>query len=138
MCERGFLSEFLAARARVTMRAWPVARSIFDAPFDARFSCQTLSGPLPQSGSPAREARGAAAAAPQGCFQRENGPQRQATLLSLCGRNKQADNKLDKRLLSLHNSVARAAGRYTARRPSEFRAARAQIYIILVGCALFT
>ena len=35
--------------------------------------CQTLSGPLPQSGSPAREARGAAAAAP-----RENGPQRQA------------------------------------------------------------
>ena len=26
--------------------------------------CQTLSGPLPQSGSPAREARGAAAAAP--------------------------------------------------------------------------
>ena len=37
--------------------------------------CQTLSGPLPQSGSPAREARGAAAAAP-----RENGPQRQASL----------------------------------------------------------
>ena len=32
----------------------------------ARFGCQTLSGPLPQSGSPAREARGAAAAAPQG------------------------------------------------------------------------
>ena len=29
-------------------------------------TCQTLSGPLPQSGSPAREARGAAAAAPQG------------------------------------------------------------------------
>ena len=48
----------------------------------ARGACQTLSGPLPQSGSPAREARGAAAAAPQGafhCFQRENGPQRQAT-----------------------------------------------------------
>ena len=37
-------------------------------------ACQTLSGPLPQSGSPAREARGAAAAAP-----RENGPQRQAS-----------------------------------------------------------
>ena len=36
--------------------------------------CQTLSGPLPRSGSPARVARGAAAAAP-----RENGPQRQAT-----------------------------------------------------------
>ena len=30
------------------------------------YYCQTLSGPLPQSGSPAREARGAAAAAPQG------------------------------------------------------------------------
>ena len=28
-------------------------------------ACQTLSGPLPQSGSPAREARGAAAAAPR-------------------------------------------------------------------------
>ena len=28
--------------------------------------CQTLSGPLPQSGSPAREARGAAAAATSG------------------------------------------------------------------------
>ena len=40
----------------------------------ASLPCQTLSGPLPQSGSPAREARGAAAAAPQ----REIGPQRQA------------------------------------------------------------
>ena len=29
-------------------------------------SCQTLSGPLPRSGSPAREARGATTAAPQG------------------------------------------------------------------------
>ena len=33
---------------------------------------QTLSGPLPQSGSPAREARGAAAAAPQGRQQPPN------------------------------------------------------------------
>ena len=30
------------------------------------YRCQTLSGPLPQSGSPAREARGAAAAATSG------------------------------------------------------------------------
>ena len=37
--------------------------------------CQTLSGPLPQSGSPAREARGAAVKMGRGC---ENGPQRQA------------------------------------------------------------
>ena len=48
--------------------------------------CQTLSGPLPQGGSPAREARGAAAAAPQGrqpppdknYFKFENRPQRKA------------------------------------------------------------
>ena len=44
------------------MRAWQVT------------ACQTLSGPLPQSGSPAREARGAAAAP-----QREIGPQCQAS-----------------------------------------------------------
>ena len=39
----------------------------------ARGACQTLSGPLPRSGSPARSARGAATAAPQGGS--ENGPQ---------------------------------------------------------------
>ena len=37
-------------------------------------SCQTLSGPLPQSGSPARKARGAAAAAPREIGPREIGP----------------------------------------------------------------
>ena len=40
-------------------------------------ACQTLSGPLPRSGSPAREARGAATAAPT--IECESGPQRQAS-----------------------------------------------------------
>ena len=58
----------------------PMLWSPFSSARRERKSCQTLSGPLPQSGSPAREARGAAAAAPQGrlYFQREIGPQRQA------------------------------------------------------------
>ena len=40
--------------------------------------CQTLSGPLPQSGSPASARRGCCRPTGGGSFQRENGPQRQA------------------------------------------------------------